>query len=280
MGLQQISVATQEISNALLSLRSEGEALVVATQEDYVAACEVAKKGRAYIKNVGFKLDPGIESAKAHLEFLKSEKEKYIAPARQIVDAVTRKAEDWKAEERRKAAAEQERVNAERRAEAARIAEDERRKAEAQADADRKRREAEAEIARKEREKDLEAQHKAGEIGKRELEKQRKLAAEQAEHDRKAAEGAALEAKELAARQAEEMKANVQEVKVAATVPKVSGIRARVNWRFKIVDASRLPRAYLMPDEVAIGQEVRRLKNKEQAEAAIPGIGVWDEDSI
>ena len=129
--------------------------------------------------------------------------------------------------------------------------------------------EEQARFMRAEREKELEAQRKAGEINKREQARLAKIAAEE--------EAAA---KKLAAEQAVQTAAAVPEIRVEPSVPKVAGIKARVNWKFRIVDANKIPHLFLMPDEVAIGQEVRRLKDKAKAEEVIPGIEVWSEDGI
>lgn len=53
----------------------------------------------------------------------------------------------------------------------------------------------------------------------------------------------------------------VPPVVVAKTVPKISGVVFREIWKFRIIDASKLPREYLIPDEVKIGQVVRALKS-------------------
>src|SRR5580698_10253390 len=215
------------MESSLAALRSRANAVKVWDAESYAAACQIALDGRAYIKRVGFELDPGIASAKDHLDLLKNQKAKFVEPAKQIVEVAAQKAEQWKAEERRKAEAEAERINAERRREAARLSEEQ-----------RKRDDAAAAEAKKLRDAQIEEARKAGEIGKREAAR----LAKQAEEDRLAAEA-------LAKKQALEDVSSVQDVKVAASVPKVAGIRARVNWKFRIVDASKLPRKYLMPDE-------------------------------
>lgn len=44
-------------------------------------------------------------------------------------------------------------------------------------------------------------------------------------------------------------------------------------WSFKIVDATKIPRQYLIPDEKAIGQVVRALKDK----INIPGVKAYSE---
>jgi hypothetical protein len=244
------------IEAGLTGLRERANAIVVSNAEQYQIACQVALDGRAYIKDVGFKLDPGIESARSHLDFLKNEKAKYVEPAKEIVEIAALKAESWKAEERRKAKAEENRINEERRREAARIAEEERIAAVKKAEADRKEREAE-----------IKRQQAAGELKKREADRLAKLAAEQAEAAKKQAAAAAVTAA-----------ATVQEVKVAPAVPKVAGIKARLNYKFKVIDPSKLPRKFLMANEVAIGQFIRA--EKQIGLDVIPGVEVWAEDGI
>jgi uncharacterized protein YhaN len=255
MSTQAIVVDTKPFESGLAKFKCEAEAIVVKNQTDYVVACQLALDVRAYVKDVKAKMKPGIDSAKSHLDFLKNEMAKYVTPAETIDQIVSKKAEDWKRAERE--AAERERQREQQRVEA-----------EARAKAEAERREAErvAKEQREAREKELEAQRKAGEIGKREQERLRK----QAEEDER-------KAKELAAQQAAEAAKNVPVVKVKAAVPKVSGIKALVNWKFRIVDASKLPRQFLMPDEVAIGQEVRRLKKEGEV---IPGVEAYSEDGI
>ena len=59
-----------------------------------------------------------------------------------------------------------------------------------------------------------------------------------------------------------------------ATAPKVKGISTRKKWSFEIVDAAKIPREYLVPNEVAIGGVVRALKGATN----IPGIRVVSTD--
>lgn len=258
MSTNIVKPEVQAIESGLVLLRSRAEAIIVRDADGYASACQIALDGRAYIKRVGFELDPGIASAKDHLDLLRNQKAKFVDPAKQIVEVAAQKAEQWKAEERRKAAAEEERINAERRREAARLAEEE-----------RKRQDAAAAEAKKVREAEIEEARKAGEIGKREAAR----LAKQAEENRLAAEA-------LARKQAEEAATNVQEVRVKAAVPVVAGIKARVNWKFRIVNPNKIVRDYLMPDEVKIGQMVRLVKDKAKAELECPGIEVYCEDGI
>ncbi len=254
----QPAVEIQKIEGKLATLRRQADELVVLNAEDYTIACQIALAGRAEIKAIGFALDPGIASARQHLDKLRQDKQMYVDRYQPIVEIATKKGEEWKAEERRKAEEEQRRINEERRLEAQRKAE-----------AEQRERNRIAEEQRKLAEKEAEAARKAGEIGKREAERLKKEAAAAAERER---ERAAADAKAAAE--------SVQEVKVAPSVPKVAGIRARVNWKFRIVDWQKIPRAYLTPDDVKIGGMVRAAKDKAKAEAECPGIEVYSEDSI
>lgn len=240
------------------SLKEQALALVVDTQDRYLAALELVKAARTYKKEVGFELDPGIQSASDHLNLLRDQKKRHISPAEEIERIASQKAEDFRKREKEAAEAEQRRINEERRKEAERIAE-----------AKRKELEAEAEAARKKMEKELAEQRKAGDLSKREAERLKKVAE---------AEEARL--KQLAAQEAEAMKNSVQDVKVEAAIPKVAGIRGRTNWRFKIVNLELIPDIWWVPDETAIGAMVRSMKDKAKAEAACPGIEVYSEESV
>lgn len=123
------------------------------------------------------------------------------------------------------------------------------------------------EAARKERER-IEAQAREAE----------RKAREKAEADRRAAEeaaaaGRAEEAAKLAARAAateeraaarvdslQERAAAVVAPVVARETPKVKGITTSTVWDFEIVDPSKLPAAFLMPDEQKIRKTVTALK--------------------
>ena len=61
-----------------------------------------------------------------------------------------------------------------------------------------------------------------------------------------------------------------------STLPKVDGISVREVWKFEVIDAAKVPKKYLAPDERMIGGVVRSLKGN----AAIPGVKVWMEKSV
>lgn len=65
-------------------------------------------------------------------------------------------------------------------------------------------------------------------------------------------------------------------VVVPKAVPKVSGIAIKKEWKFRIVDANKIPRQYLIPDEKAIGATVRGCGDK----ANIPGVEIYSVDNV
>jgi hypothetical protein len=62
-------------------------------------------------------------------------------------------------------------------------------------------------------------------------------------------------------------------VVLAKETPRVQGLSFRTIWKFRIVDPEKLPRKFLVPDEVKIGQIVRALKTQH----GISGIEAYEE---
>jgi hypothetical protein len=247
------------IEMALTGLRDRANAIVVHDQESYILACQIALDARSYMRDVKSKLGPGIDSAKTHLQRLQNDMKAYLAPAEAIDQAASQKAEGWKAEERRKAQVEQDRINREAQRVAA-----------AKAEEDRIEAERIAKEQRKEKVDEIRADLRAGLIRKRQAEKLLKLAGADEEAALAAASAAADEAKAAPAPQ----------VTVAPNVPKVAGIKARVNFKFEVTNPNEVGRAFQIPDLVAIGARVRADKNPEKSMMEIGGIRVWTEDSI
>ncbi len=157
--------------------------------------------------------------------------------------------------------------------------------------ADKLRREAEAK-ARAEREEQ--------ERIRREAERVERQAREDAEALRRAGDAAAAEAAEAEASRAAETAAEAQaQVDLAEIAPpslpsvappKATGISTRQNWKAEVIDLRELIIAaaaaasigdttllgYLLPNEKAIGQVARALKDQ----ARIPGVRVYAEDTL
>lgn len=110
-----------------------------------------------------------------------------------------------------------------------------------------------------------------------------------AKAEAEAAAGRQAEAAKLAARadakvERAEGKAEALEQAAAMTVapvvqaeaPRVRGVATREVWRFAIDDESKIPRKYLVVDDVKIRKVVAALKG----DAKIPGVRVWPEKQI
>ena len=106
----------------------------------------------------------------------------------------------------------------------------------------------------------------------------------QAEADRLSQEQAIADAVELEAagdtKGAEAVLANpapvavyVPPVIIPRAVPKAEGVSSSQVWKFRITNVDLIPREYMVPDEKAIGQIARALKNKTN----IPGVEVYPE---
>lgn len=65
-------------------------------------------------------------------------------------------------------------------------------------------------------------------------------------------------------------------VVVESYAPKVENEVSRANWKFEIVDAKKIPRDFLMPDEKAIGAMVRSRKGAVE----IPGVRIFCEHKV
>lgn len=252
------ALANKELDANLSTLEQRANAIQVTNQAEYQAAAQFLVEIRSFKKRAGFFADPFIEAAKTALQSAKNGLSRWTDPAERAESIVKQKSEDFAKREREAAAAETRRVNEQRRKEA-----------EEKAAADRKAAEEKAAADRKARDKEIAAAQKAGDIGKREAEKLKKETAAAAESQKQTAawrEAVALDTH--------------QDVEVRAAIPKVAGIRRRVNQRFEVVDAAKIPRAHLTPNETSIGARVRELKDPDKAMAEIPGIRVWEEDSL
>jgi hypothetical protein len=263
MGTPPASTVPAEIIKAtqgnIDTLRDRANAIVVKTPQDYVAVCNLVIEGRGFIKRWKEVFAATIRSAQDHLDTIKNELKGHVIEAEQVVEIAEKKAEAYRVEEKRKAEAEQKRINEENARKRQEVADQEKREAERQA-GERKR----ATIA------EVNSLLRQGQIGKREAAKRLKEAGAEEEAAIQSAAAAADEAKA----------APPPVVKVAPSIPKVAGIKGRTNWKFKVVDPEKIPRIYLVPNEVAIGEMVRRIKDKAKAEAMIPGIVVSSEEGV
>ena len=63
---------------------------------------------------------------------------------------------------------------------------------------------------------------------------------------------------------------------VISPVAKPEGVTIAANWKFRIIDASLIPREFLKVDEVKLGQVVRAMKEATD----IPGVEAYDAGSV
>jgi hypothetical protein len=116
-------------------------------------------------------------------------------------------------------------------------------------------------------------QRRLEEISRKEEEERRLMEAIAAEEALKAAGMTKQEAAQEATAIMEEP-VSVAPVVVQKSTPKLQGGPVyRTVWKFRIKDVSKIPREYMVPDEVKIGQIVRALKKQTN----IPGIEPYEE---
>ena len=266
MATQIVKPESSEFAVALARLQADAQNIAVRTADDCLRAKTMQQEVRRYLKDVHAKLDPFVQIAKNNYDDAKTERAKWLDPGEAVDAALALKVKDYERIEREKAEAEQRRINEERR-----------RKAEQEAAEQRKRDEAAAAERRKEEEKRIAEAQKAGELKKREAEKMRREAEERERQQR-----------EQARRDAEAVKATVQDVKVAPAIPKVAGVPSRRNYRFEIVDITKIPRQFLYPTKrpdgtydpakfPEIGDKVRDDKDPLKSMAEIPGIRAFED---
>lgn len=258
---KELEVALTELhaeTEKLPVLREKAKAIEVTTPAQFADAGQLLNEVRAAKKIGGFKIDPFKAIADRVVTFLRTEKTKHENAAQEIDAILSAKMSDYTRREREAAQREQDRINEERRV-ATQKAADEQRKAD----------EAAAIEERKRREKEIAEAKKAGEVSAREAERLKKEAKAQEDIDKQKAK----ETQQFAVQ-------NVQDVRVQPNTPKVAGQRQRIVYCFEIIKPNEVDRAFLCPDDQAIGAKVRSDKNPEKSMMEIGGIRVWSEDRV
>ena len=115
--------STTALQSTIDTMKREAGALVVKDANDYAAVAQFLIRIRAVKKQIGYLLDPGIQSATAHLNELREGKARYVRQIDELDATASRPAEDWKRREREAAQREQDRLNNERKIQAAQQAE-------------------------------------------------------------------------------------------------------------------------------------------------------------
>ena len=245
-------IDSSKFESALSRFKAEAQLITVDSPEKCLQAKTMQRDVRNYIKDAKAALDPFVNMTKRAYDDARDERSRWVDPAQLIDDALAGKVKDFERKERDKAMREEEERNRVKREAEAKAAEEQRKIQEQQA---KERRAAE--------QKEIEAARKAGELNKREAERMKKEAEERERQER-----------DRAKRDEEAAKANFVPDRVVPNIPTVSGVPSRRNYKFRIIDASRIPREYLCPDEVKIGQFVRALKKTGEV---IAGVECYEE---
>jgi hypothetical protein len=243
-------------TDKLEPLRIKAEALKVTTAAGCAEAKALQLEVRSIGKQAGFNLDRYWEVVKKVTDFLSQKYSDHEGKAKAIDDGLKQKVKVYEDAERKAAQAEQDRINAEN----ARIA---REKAEEQRKADEKA----ATEKRKQRVDEIRGMLKRGEIGKRKAEQLLREAGATEEADKAKA----------AADEEQAKNAPVPQVKVQPNIPTQAGVPSRKTWKFRVLDETQIPRAFMTPNEIKIGATVRFNKDKAKSEAEITGIEAYEE---
>ncbi len=230
----------------------------IATQADYQTTGEHLKQLKTQQKKADEFFDPVIKAAHETHKMLVSRKRLITDPLTQAEAVDKRKMLTFQQEEQRKADIERQRLQAiadekaRREREIAEQAAAKQRQIEAEARAT-------AEAARLSAEKATEAERKS-------------LLAMADAADRKAnAAAVKVEAKETQA-----AAAVAPVIQVQATDTKMKGVNTLTVWKFRITDASLVPRDYLMVDEVKLTKFAKAMKDG----VKIPGVEFYPEQAI
>lgn len=244
-----LELQPNEVSTRALSIIDQGRTIVIKTTDDYRVAGGLWATIKGVMKQVDDSFDPIISKAhQAHKEAV-AQKAKIYDPLKAVYVSVKGLMSKWDQTQEAIRLAEQRRLE-----EIARKEEAERRRVELER---------------------LETERKAEEDRLMEA----AAAAEKAGDAKRAEElaAAAITATDAAADEAAFIMSEpvyVAPVVLPKETPKLAGGPVyRTIWKFRIYDVGRIPRQYLVPDEVKIGQVVRALKK----EHGIMGVEAYEE---
>lgn len=247
-----------ELENERTELETWAKTLVVSSAEDYQFAALRLQELKSNHQKIVDYFAPLKEAAwKTHKGIVAKEKEA-LWPLDTSEVLVKKAMLTYQQEEQRKAEAERRRLQA--------IADEQARKEREKAEAEAAK---QREIERQAREKAEEARRKAAEADAAE---RKRLLAEAQAAERKAAAAAV----KVEARQEEAAAAVAPVIHVAAEAPKVASVSTRKTWKFRVVDAAKVPREYMLVDEVKLGKLARALQDG----ARVEGIEFYAEESL
>lgn len=254
------------------------KAMTISTNEDYIAAATMLADAKGQFKAVDKQREelkaPSLEACRRVDAFFQPP----LNFLRQAESLLKGKITDYDREQERLRAAEQARLDE--------IARQERLRREAEAREAARRTQEAADAARRE----AEARRQAEEAARREAEEARargdreaaaaaekvaqQAAKEANKFDSKAERAESAGAEKVATLQAEA--ASVVAPIIQRAPPKIAGLSMRETWKFEITDASKINRAFLMPDEAKIRKQVGALKG-DAGQIIGEGVRIWPE---
>lgn len=236
-------VTLKQIEKDSMDLVEQANKLKIRSRVDYVKVADFLKSIKGMIKKVNETFDPIIQKAKETLDEARARRDSHRDPLLNTEVAVKIELKRYDNE--------QERIRKENEDKMA---------AEAKAEEDRKRR-AKEEQARRWREKE-EAERKEAERLKKKGEE------EEAEKARKRAEKASEKAD---IRTEEANGVHVVIPTVEKKTPKVDNITFKQRWDYRIIDANKIPKKYMIPDR----EEIRRLVVAGGGKWKCPGVEIF-----
>jgi DNA repair exonuclease SbcCD ATPase subunit len=269
---------TNEIEKIATDLATRAAGIVVADQGSANRATELILVGKDVIKKIKAFFAPLKESAKAAHQGLVDKEKAELAKVEPVVNTLSQRVSNWRAEEQRKRdAAEAERLRIER--EKKRLEEEALRKArEAEEKAERERQRLEQQVERLRQEA---AKNADNEISLRRIEEEREKLRLQAEENRKCAEEATNQAIDEAAK----AEAAMTPAPVVPEAPKTEGLAMRIYWRVEVVDIRALIQA-VTEDKVAVEAIVPNipylndLAGRLKGQVQIPGVRFYSETKM
>jgi hypothetical protein len=248
--------ALERLNARFGELKARAEGHKITDQASYIQAGNLKVDIKSYLEAVENHFSPIITPLKEALDRAKNDKKTLAGPGEMLLDSIVSRMKFFAEQERIKTEQEQRRINEENQ---------------------RKQREESAK-ERAVHESTVKSQFDTRRNVIRGMLRRKEISKSTADALLRDADAREKDVLDLIAKEADE-KANqpAPEIKVLPNIPAVAGTSARRNWKFRIVDPSKIPARYLMPDEISIGQMVRNTKDKKKAEAECAGIEVWSE---
>lgn len=259
----------EDLEKLSTDLATPAAGITVTDQASANKAIEIILAGKVLVKKITDYFEPIKKKARDSWQGLVDLEKAELSKVEPIVNTLSQRVSNWRAEEQRKRdAAEAERLRIER--EKKRLEEEALRKArEAEEQAERERQRLEQRVERLRQEA---AKNADNEITLKRIEEEREKLRQRAEENRKQAEETTNQAIDEAAK----AEATLAPAPVVPEAPKTQGLSMRDNWCFEVEDPAAVPREYFIIDEVKLGKVIRTLKGQ----ITIPGVRIFNKPYV